>query len=546
MGTETAFRTTNIRSLLIDMAQERTVHAVLDLVVHRLAGECNAALARVWLAKPGDICSECRMRPECKDQSLCLHLVASAGASAQTGEIWDGLDGRFRRFPNGIRKVGKIMATAAPLEVHEILDDSEWIVQPEWVRTEGIRAFGGQPLVYRGEVLGVFAVFARSTMTADDLLGLRMIADHAATAIANARAFEEIRRLQRKLEQENEYLREEVRSAHGFGDILGQSSALVKSLSQVDLVAPSDASVLVTGESGTGKELIARAIHERSNRAQRPLVTVNCASVPHELFESEFFGHVRGAFTGAVRDRLGRFPLADGGTIFLDEIAEIPLELQGKLLRVLQEGTFERIGEDRTRKVDVRVIAATNRNLKQEVEGGRFREDLFYRLSVFPVDVAPLRERLEDIPLLAGRFLEEASKRLGSSAPTLRRRHIDQLRRYRWPGNVRELQNVMERAVIRAQSGPLEFELGETGASAPQPTTNGDAAPGILTYDDLKAREKSNLLQALEATRWRVSGPQGAARLLGLRPTTLASKIKAFGLGLNGPERRPDGSRHDD
>ncbi len=259
---------------------------------------------------------------------------------------------------------------------------------------------------------------------------------------------------------------------------------------------------------------------------------MNCASVPHELFESEFFGHVRGAFTGAVRDRMGRFQLADGGTIFLDEIGEIPLELQSKLLRVLQEGTFERIGEDRTRKVDVRVIAATNRDLEGEVAAGRFREDLYYRLSVFPVEVAPLRERADDIPLLTDHFLEEASRRLGVGKPTLRRRHIDQLQSYAWPGNVRELQNVVERAVIRAQSGPLEFELGERGAETPDTPANAEA-PGILTYDELKARERRNLVEALEATRWRVSGPQGAAALLGVRPTTLASKIKAFGLGRN-------------
>jgi formate hydrogenlyase transcriptional activator len=530
MRQATIFRTEGIRCLLIDMAQERTVQAVLDLVVDRLANESNAALARVWLVKPGDICSTCRMRPECKDQSQCLHLAASAGGSIQDDATWTGIDGDFRRFPMGVRKVGQIVANAAPLEVEEVVADSSWIARSDWIQAEAIRGFGGQPMIYRGEVLGVLAVFARSAMLPDHLIWLRMIADHAATAIANAEAFEEIDRLQRRLEQENEYLREEVRSAHGFGDIIGKSDALIKSLAQVDLVAPADASVLVTGESGTGKELIARAIHERSPRRQQPLVKVNCASVPHELFESEFFGHVRGAFTGAVRDRIGRFQLADRGTIFLDEIGEIPLELQSKLLRVLQEGTFERVGDERTRHVNVRVVAATNRDLKKEVEAGRFREDLYYRLSVFPVDIAPLRERSADIPLLADHFVEESARRLGVARPKLRQRHVDVLRKYSWPGNVRELQNVVERAVIRAQTGPLEFDMPKANSStSSRPSIEADATT-VLTYDNLKERERHNLIQALESCRWRVSGPQGAAALLGVRPTTLASKIKSFGL----------------
>ena len=223
---------------------------------------------------------------------------------------------------------------------------------------------------------------------------------------------------------ENEYLREEVKVAHAFGDIVGESSALRKVLAQVDLVAPADTSVLILGESGTGKELVARAIHERSRRSDRPMIRVNCGSIPRELFESEFFGHVEGAFTGAVRDRAGRFQLADGGTLFLDEVGEIPLELQSKLLRVLQEGTFERIGEEKSQHVDVRIIAATNRDLKKDVEEKRFRQDLYYRLSVFPVEVAPLRERAEDIPLLAANFLSQTCRRLGLTKPRLKQRHV--------------------------------------------------------------------------------------------------------------------------
>jgi transcriptional regulator with GAF, ATPase, and Fis domain len=252
-----------------------------------------------------------------------------------------------------------------------------------------------------------------------------------------------------------------------FFGLLGDSAALKAILSQIELVAPTDASVLILGESGTGKELIARAIHECSRRVGRELVKVNCACIPRELFESEFFGHVRGSFTGALRDRVGRFQLADRGTLFLDEIGEIPLELQSKLLRVLQEGEFERVGDDHTRRVNVRVIAATNQDLERQVEAGRFREDLFFRLGVFPVKVPPLRNRAEDIPLLAASFLEQIARRMQRNAPVLTRENIDELTRYPWPGNVRELQNVIERAVILARNGPLTVRMSTLRAPIP-------------------------------------------------------------------------------
>lgn len=533
--TDPAFDIGQIRQLQLDMAAQRTVQAVLDLVVNRLAQQRYVALARIWLLKPGDICDRCRMRPECPDQTQCLHLVASAGHSlAAETPAWTWTGGAFRRFPFGVRKVGRIASTAEPVEVEEINRNEQWIVSSKWAQNENIRGFGGQPLIFRGEVLGVLAVFTRAQMIADNLFWLRTIADHSATAIANARAFEEIERLQRQLELENEYLRTEIRAAQGFGDIVGQSPCLKKILAQVELVAPADTSVLVRGESGTGKELIARAIHERSRRRDRPMISVNCASIPRELFESEFFGHVKGAFTGAVRDRVGRFQLSDGGTLFLDEIGEIPLELQSKLLRVLQEGTFERIGEERTRTVDVRVVAATNRNLEEEAKAGRFREDLYYRLSVFPIEIAPLNQRREDIAPLALHFLDEVSRRLRVPAPKLKKRHVEALECYAWPGNVRELQNVIERALILARSGPLEFDLpdssGSVGKRAPRETASGDPSR-ILSYDELRNLERANIRAALEMTRWRVSGARGAAKLLGIKPTTLASKIKSLGLG---------------
>ena len=540
MNTEAqcGFDVREITRLLLDMARERSLDSLLRLTVERLSEEASVALARIWLIRPGDICETCRLRAECKDRTACLHLVASAGASRNTGEVWDRLNGDFRRFPLGVRKVGMIGASGESVEVEDIARDGRWIARPDWAEQEGIRGFGGQPLLFQGKTLGVLAVFTRICMTKENIVWLRMIADHTATAIANARAFEEIADLQHRLEMENEYLREEVKVAARFGDIVGESSALRKVLDQIELVAPTDSTVLINGESGTGKELVARAIHERSRRADRAMVKVNCASIPRELFESEFFGHVKGAFTGAVRDRAGRFQLADHGTLFLDEVGEIPLELQSKLLRVLQEGTFERVGEERTRQVDVRLITASNRDLKQEVEAGRFREDLYYRLSVFPVEVAPLRERPDDIPLLAAHLLAQVCRRFGTPEPKLRRRHIETLQQYNWPGNIRELRNVIERAVITSPPGTLVFTLPQSkgGPVSPVSSAGDDTPQQILTYDELQDIERRNAQTALQATHGKISGPGGAAELLDVKPTTLTSRLKAMGLN---PRRNP-------
>jgi transcriptional regulator with GAF, ATPase, and Fis domain len=344
------------------------------------------------------------------------------------------------------------------------------------------------------------------------------------------RALAENARLREELEHERDYLREEVNVALNFGRIVGTSQALRRMQKRIEAVAETPASVLLQGESGVGKELVAREIHSRSQRADRPLVKVNCASIPKELFESEFFGHVKGAFTGAHRDRIGRFQLADGGTLFLDEIGEIPLELQGKLLRVLQESEFERVGDDVTRSVDVRVIAATNRNLEQLIVDGKFREDLFYRLSVFPVDVPPLRERGEDIVQLAQHFLEQTCKDFGRETLTLTRTQAANLRAYDWPGNVRELKNVIERAVILSTGKVLRLDLsmpgiaGESGGIVhvtPQ-------ADEILTEKDMREFQKANIIRALKQASWKVSGKGGAAELLGVRPTTLADRIRTW------------------
>jgi PAS domain S-box-containing protein len=340
--------------------------------------------------------------------------------------------------------------------------------------------------------------------------------------------------LREELERERDYLREEVNVAMNFGRIIGESPALKHMLDQLEAVAQTPASVLVLGESGVGKELVAHAIHARSPRADGPLVKVNCPSIPKDLFESEFFGHVKGAFTGAHRDRVGRFQLADGGTIFLDEVGEIPIELQGKLLRVLQESEFECVGDDITKSVDVRVIAATNRDLEQLVIAGKFREDLFYRLSVFPIDVPPLRKRGDDVIQLAQHFLEATCNEFGRKPMTLTRNQADEIRNYGWPGNVRELKNVIERAVILSQGNVLRLDLSlaDTGAEIAAGPQNDDLATEslILTEKDMKILQKKNLLAALRQTNWRVSGKGGAAELLGVRPTTLADRIKSFGV----------------
>jgi PAS domain S-box-containing protein len=344
-------------------------------------------------------------------------------------------------------------------------------------------------------------------------------------------AFEENARLREELERERDYLREEVQVSMNFGKVIGESPPLKKMLARLEAVAQTGASVLIQGESGVGKELVAHVIHAASGRRDGPLVKVNCAAVPHELFESEFFGHVRGAFTGAHRDRVGRFQLADGGTIFLDEVGEIPLSLQSKLLRVLQESEYERVGDEKTHTVDVRVIAATNRDLEQAVAEGRFREDLFYRLSVFPIDVPPLRERGGDVVQLALHFLERTCQDFGHRPLTLSQQQAALLKRYSWPGNIRELKNVIERAVILSQGKVLRLDLAMANifedSEAEVVSESGKPTAGrILTEDELTELQRQNVLNALRASNWRVSGPNGAAKLLGLKPTTLTDRIK--------------------
>ena len=525
----------SLHAIATMVAQQRKLDSVLETVVQSLIEDSDLALARIWLVSPGDICTTCQMRTECPDQNQCLHLAASAACpkNPKSGNEWYQLGGFYSRIPIGVRGIGQIGASGQSVKLVDTADDNRWFARNDWLKRENVKTFSGHPLVFRDEVLGVLAVFSRAEISDQQCAWLKTFADHAAVAIANARAFEEIEELKRRLELENEYLRDEIRTSYFAKGMIGKSPALLKVLEQVELVAPTDTSVLIQGESGVGKELIARAIHDRSPRADLPMIKVNCASVPGERFESEIFGHVKGSFTGAIRDRAGRFELANGGTLFLDEVGEIPHDMQGKLLRVLQEGTYERIGDEKTQSADVRIIAATNRNLQHEVQSKRFRQDLYYRLSVFPIDVVPVRDRRDDIPELTSHFLEQFSRKMGIKTPKLKQRHIIELQQYNWPGNIRELQNVVERAVIVSRSGPLEFHLPRPDTkfqSVPSVPTSTNPSSPLLNHSEICEMERNNLLAVLEKTNWKISGNGGAAAFMGMPAGTLSSKLRVMGI----------------
>ncbi|MEQ8516479.1 MAG: sigma 54-interacting transcriptional regulator [Chromatocurvus sp.] len=397
--------------------------------------------------------------------------------------------------------------------VHEGDDEVFWHANGSPIPVQ----YTSTPIIEAGEVVGAVVVF-------------RDISERRRLETQRERAFQEISALKAQLEQERDYLRDELRGEMRYRGIVGSSEALRRTLTQIEAVAQTPVSVLIEGESGVGKEGIAMAIHDQSPRAEAPLVKVNCASIPADLFESEFFGHVKGSFTGAHRDRVGRLELADGGTLFLDEIGEIPLVQQGKLLRALQESEFERVGDDRTIRVDVRVVAATNRDLAAEVRAGRFREDLFYRLSVFPIEVPALRERRSDIGVLAKHFVDLACVELRKDKLRISRRQIEQLEAHSWPGNVRELKNVIERAVILSRGKKLRLDL-----APPQPKRRGEIVSqhddqDFLTEEEFTRFEKENLRSALDFADWRISGSEGAAALLGIKPSTLAYRMKRLGL----------------
>ena len=389
---------------------------------------------------------------------------------------------------------------------------------------EGIRSYIVAPLIGKEKPLGTLNVGSETAhrYSEDDALFLLEVAGQVALAIENMLAYEEIASLKARLEQENIYLQEEIRTEHNFEEIVGQSAAIRKALQAIETVAPTDATVLVLGETGTGKELVARAVHNLSRQKDQPLVKVNCAALASTLIESELFGHEKGAFTGALARKIGRFELANGGTIFLDEIGDLPLELQAKLLRVLQEGEFERVGGSQTINVSVRVIAATNRNLTEAMKAGSFRSDLFFRLNVFPLASPALRERREDIPLLVAHFLGRFARKFGKPLERVSKKSMDRLMRYDWPGNVRELVSVIERAAILARSPVVHVE------DSLDLRLRADAdSCGLEKLEDV---ERAHILRALEGTNWTIDGPRGAALILGLHSNTLRSRMQKLGI----------------
>lgn len=404
-------------------------------------------------------------------------------------------------------------------------------VHRDFTRDVGVEGYIGFPIIsHEGECIGHLALFSDKELviTDEEIDILKTLAHRASLEIERNTANEklllalgEVETLKDRLEAENSYLQQEIKIEHNFEEIVSQSIKFKEVLNQVEQVAKTDATVLVLGESGTGKELLSRAIHNISNRKNRPLVKVNCASLPANLIESELFGHEKGAFTGAIARKSGRFELADGGTIFLDEIGELPLELQSKLLRALQEGEFERVGGTKTLTVNVRIIAATNRELEREVAEGRFRADLYYRLNVFPIQSIPLRERKEDIPLLVKHFVDKYSNQMGKRITNIPRRVITALQAYNWPGNIRELENVVERAVIISPEQKLEL-----GSWMPKKDKD-DKETSLVPLHEF---EKAYILKVLNTTTWRVSGEKGAAKILGMKPTTLESRMKKLGI----------------
>jgi formate hydrogenlyase transcriptional activator len=418
---------------------------------------------------------------------------------------------------------GKVVQTGKPL----VLSGPAWL-DSEIYRVGAVERFQSGcflPLISRNRVLGVLQLtrLQEQAFTQDDVDFLSQVANQVAIAVENALDYRQVTESRERLAEEKQYLQEEIRTEHRIEEIIGESAALRQMLTQVEVVAPTDATVLIQGETGTGKELIARAIHQLGARRDRTFVKVNCAAIPSGLLESELFGHERGAFTGAIAQKVGRFELAHQGTLFLDEIGDIPLDLQPKLLRVLQEQEFERLGSTRTRHVDVRLVAATNRDLAQMVAEGTFREDLYYRLNVFPLTVPPLRERVEDLPLLVRHFAHTYARRMRKRIDTIPADLLDALGSYHWPGNVRELQNVIERAVILTPDAVLRLPSAEWQRSR----SATDALPASQTLEDV---ERTHILQALRDTNWVIGGPHGAAARLRLRRTTLIYRMEKLGI----------------
>ncbi len=504
----------NLEHIALQMTSSLDLNEVLTTISQGLVDELGAVFARIWLIGSGDLCNQCYKASVCRDKTRCLHLKASTG-------IYTNLNGEFRRVPLGESPIGRI-AIEKELILSEDLKNDIHFPNKEWINANKFCCFAGYPLIFRNELLGATAIYSQRQMSHGGIEHLAGFANQAAIAIENAKLFGEVEKLKNKLQAECNYLREEIKSEYNYDEIIGQSTALKYVLFKVEQIAATDTTVLVLGETGTGKELIARAIHNRSARRERPLVKVNCATLPANLIESELFGHEKGAFTDAQTRQVGRFELADGATIFLDEIGEMPLELQSRLLRVLQDGEYERLGNPKTHKVDVRVIAATNEDLEDGVRNGAFRKDLWYRLSVFPITIQPLRERADDIPLLVDFLVEKFTRKMRKKIQNIPSGIIEILQKHPWPGNVRELENVIERAVINTRGATLQLADKLDTHKANELTKD--------KWVGLEEVEREYIYRVLKETRWKIEGRDGAARILDINPSTLRGRIRKLGI----------------
>ena len=495
--------------IAVALASKDTLKGILHRCAETLVQHFDAAFARIWTLKSGGV---------------ELELEASAG-------MYTRLDGRFSRIPVGQLKIGLIARERKALLTNDVQDDPR-ISDHNWAKAEKMQSFAGYPLVVEDRVVGVMGMFSRQTLAESTLETLAFIADGIAQGIDRKRAEDALKLLKDQLYRENIALRDEVVRASMFDEIVGTSNPLKVVLSRIAKVAPADSTVLITGETGTGKELIARAIHKKSQRSARAFVSVNCAAIPRDLIASELFGHEKGAFTGATQRRLGRFELADSGTIFLDEVGELLPDTQVALLRVLQERELERVGGGHPIHIDVRVIAATNRDLEAAVANGSFRRDLFYRLNVFPIEVPPLRERKDDLLLLVEYFVQRYATKAGKDIRSIDKKTLDLLQSYDWPGNIRELQNVIERSVILSSGEVFSVDklwLSKECVSPALPVKESPSSKSQVAKRQVEALSELEIIEAaLAATRGRVSGPTGAAAKLGIPPSTLETRIKAL------------------
>jgi len=528
----------------LDDAYSNEDQQFLSVVANQIAVAMDDARAQARLRLLLDITNRIVTKLELRD--LLREIVASIRQFMQCDTVGVSLpdpeDGELRRYAvdhavyeeMSVRPASErtktVFRTGKPL----IATKEELAADPQGATANMSLCL--YPLIIRERVLGVFGFGSsrENAFTEDDLAFLGQVASQIALAVENARAYGQVSELKDKLAQENVYLESEIRSELHFEDIVGNSEQLRRVLKEIETVAPADSTVLIYGETGTGKELIARALHDLSSRKPNAFVKLNCAAIPTGLLESELFGHEKGAFTGAIMQRMGRFELANRGTIFLDEVGEIPLELQPKLLRVLQEREFERLGSTRTIRTDARLIAATNRDLKAMVEEQRFRSDLYYRLNVFPIRVPSLRERKEDIPLLVRHFVKEFSRRNHRVIDTIPSETMQALIRYHWPGNIRELQNVIERAVIISRGPVLNVALAELTPDPPAPiVTSAKSASHESLQEMLEEKERNQILRALEDANGVVAGPNGAAARLGVKRSTLQLRMQRLGIRLS-------------